>query len=242
MARIGNLFRFLARVAWVSLLGGLSLICVVLIAARIAFGFEVHAPRWHFRQGEKSKQVYHGIVYSRSPADHNFGVVLGQSLELSAGLYAISHDDDDLYFAYASMTHLRVGSQSWGGRVSYGEFDFGFRWAYEKRDGCSILVLPDLMEDSLGRSLTSEEEKRFWQDRFSSVDFCAPLWAAIPATAFLPLLVFVRGPLRRKRRRKRGLCEGCGYDLRGNVSGVCSECGKETTKTRKKKTLTLPSP
>jgi hypothetical protein len=26
-------------------------------------------------------------------------------------------------------------------------------------------------------------------------------------------------------RRKRGLCVGCGYDLTGNVSGVCPGCG-----------------
>lgn len=25
--------------------------------------------------------------------------------------------------------------------------------------------------------------------------------------------------------RKRGYCEACGYNLRGNVSGVCPECG-----------------
>ena len=29
------------------------------------------------------------------------------------------------------------------------------------------------------------------------------------------------------RRRRAGVCETCGYDLRGNVSGVCPECGKE---------------
>jgi len=30
----------------------------------------------------------------------------------------------------------------------------------------------------------------------------------------------------RRDRRKRGLCLRCGYDLTGNVSGVCSECGE----------------
>ena len=28
-------------------------------------------------------------------------------------------------------------------------------------------------------------------------------------------------------RPKRGLCQTCGYDLTGNVSGVCPECGVE---------------
>ena len=30
---------------------------------------------------------------------------------------------------------------------------------------------------------------------------------------------------RETRRRRKGLCLQCGYNLTGNVSGVCSECG-----------------
>lgn len=33
--------------------------------------------------------------------------------------------------------------------------------------------------------------------------------------------------VRRRRRRKRGLCLACGYNLAGNESGRCPECGKE---------------
>ena len=33
------------------------------------------------------------------------------------------------------------------------------------------------------------------------------------------------GPRRRRHRARHGLCLRCGYDLRGNVSGVCPECG-----------------
>ena len=29
----------------------------------------------------------------------------------------------------------------------------------------------------------------------------------------------------RKRRRAKGLCENCGYNLKGNISGKCPECG-----------------
>jgi len=29
----------------------------------------------------------------------------------------------------------------------------------------------------------------------------------------------------RQWRRQHGLCQSCGYDLTGNVSGVCPECG-----------------
>ena len=29
------------------------------------------------------------------------------------------------------------------------------------------------------------------------------------------------------RQRKKGLCLKCGYNLTGNVSGVCPECGEK---------------
>ena len=52
-----------------------------------------------------------------------------------------------------------------------------------------------------------------------------PLW--FPAMIFLsfPAYWVGFGPLRRIRRRARGHCEKCAYDLRGNESGICPECG-----------------
>lgn len=55
-----------------------------------------------------------------------------------------------------------------------------------------------------------------------------PFWFAFAVLATYPTIAFIRGPLRRYRRRRKGLCVGCGYDLTGNVSGVCPECGAET--------------
>ena len=53
--------------------------------------------------------------------------------------------------------------------------------------------------------------------------FLFVLFAAYPTTAF------IRGPLRRRYsrayRRERGLCVECCYNLTGNGSGVCPECG-----------------
>lgn len=54
-----------------------------------------------------------------------------------------------------------------------------------------------------------------------------PLWLVFPLLSAYPTLAFIRGPLRRRRRRRRGQCATCGYDLTGNVTGVCSECGQE---------------
>jgi len=52
-----------------------------------------------------------------------------------------------------------------------------------------------------------------------------PLWAVPFLLAAYPAIAFIRGPLRRWRRRRKGRCVRCGYDLTGNVAGVCPECG-----------------
>ena len=58
-------------------------------------------------------------------------------------------------------------------------------------------------------------------------DFTIAIPGWIPVALFVPYptVAFMRGPIRRYRRRKRGLCVRCGYDLTGNVRGVCPECG-----------------
>ncbi len=58
--------------------------------------------------------------------------------------------------------------------------------------------------------------------RFRRVN--CPAWIVLVALAIYPTIAFIRGPLRRRRRRKRGLCIACGYNLTGNTTGVCPEC------------------
>jgi hypothetical protein len=55
--------------------------------------------------------------------------------------------------------------------------------------------------------------------------FGIPLWMIFLLFAAYPIATFSRAPIRRWRRRRKGLCVECGYDLTGNVSGVCPECG-----------------
>jgi predicted RNA-binding Zn-ribbon protein involved in translation (DUF1610 family) len=63
-----------------------------------------------------------------------------------------------------------------------------------------------------------------WQGTWPVFHTVAPLWSFA--------LVFMIGAgiwplvaLRRVRRRRKGRCSQCGYDLTGNVSGRCPECG-----------------
>jgi hypothetical protein len=62
--------------------------------------------------------------------------------------------------------------------------------------------------------------------RFVRVGF--PLWLVFVTLAAVPTIAFIRGPLRQWRRRRRGLCVSCGYNLTGNLSGSCPECGAST--------------
>lgn len=59
--------------------------------------------------------------------------------------------------------------------------------------------------------------------------FTETRWMQFPLLGFVVLLaaypVSVR--LMRWRLRKAGMCVNCSYDLTGNVSGICPECGKK---------------
>jgi len=54
-----------------------------------------------------------------------------------------------------------------------------------------------------------------------------PPWLAIILLLICPA-VFVRRQARYVLRRKRGHCIKCGYNLTGNASGICPECGMRT--------------
>lgn len=51
---------------------------------------------------------------------------------------------------------------------------------------------------------------------------------SLPFILGLPLAGTIRRLIRYRRRLKKGLCTNCDYNLTGNVSGVCPECGNPT--------------
>ena len=56
----------------------------------------------------------------------------------------------------------------------------------------------------------------------------APAAGALYAAAFAASVRFVHRRRVRAQRIALGQCPGCGYDLTGNLSGVCPECGRST--------------
>jgi hypothetical protein len=62
---------------------------------------------------------------------------------------------------------------------------------------------------------------------YDGFEVSSPIWALFILCAAYPTIYFIRGPLRRRKRRRRGQCLECGYDLRGS-GGQCPECGAAT--------------
>ena len=64
-----------------------------------------------------------------------------------------------------------------------------------------------------------------WLQRLSTPGGSASLGWAVAATAVLPAWYVLR-KLRSLRHYRAGLCPSCNYNLTGNTSGVCPECGR----------------
>jgi hypothetical protein len=82
---------------------------------------------------------------------------------------------------------------------------------------------------SLGRSFRWETHRFLNASPSLQIRFVGvPLWFAavvfaLPLTWIVPILV------RRRAKSRIGRCRICLYDLTGNVSGVCPECGSKVT-------------
>ena len=63
---------------------------------------------------------------------------------------------------------------------------------------------------------------------FRSIDICIPLWLPFVFFGVYPLIAYMRGPVRHRRRRKRNQCIHCGYNLTGLTEPRCPECGEQS--------------
>jgi hypothetical protein len=91
-------------------------------------------------------------------------------------------------------------------RINNGSQEAGFRSYYDDLDDYPLL--PCVQADALANVLF------------------VPCWMPSLLLAGYPAITFARWRARRRRRRA-GRCAKCGYDLTGNVSGVCPECGNK---------------
>lgn len=64
-----------------------------------------------------------------------------------------------------------------------------------------------------------------WLPILEKDELGVPLWIPFALMAGYATSTLVSTALRRRRLRRVGKCVRCGYDLTGNVSGVCPECG-----------------
>jgi hypothetical protein len=102
-----------------------------------------------------------------------------------------------------------------------------FRWSElkEERERSQILVAPAKADPSAWRNL-----RDLWHDRLDVQVFSISNAWLVVITAICPVIWIIRFSLKRCGHG-RGRCVSCGYNLTGNTSGVCPECG--TTVPRK---------
>jgi len=110
-------------------------------------------------------------------------------------------------------------------------------------DGVRVVLRPERPFDPEGpghavearlcsASLDPEElaaARDLWHRQLDVPVGSVPHWPIVAVSALPPLAWFgvvLRRAWLRKRRQRRGQCRGCSYDLTGNTSGKCSECGQ----------------
>ncbi|UCF32274.1 MAG: hypothetical protein JSV78_08045 [Phycisphaerales bacterium] len=106
----------------------------------------------------------------------------------------------------------------------HGTMPWGLPYAYR--------LFPPLRPDMFGYG-PSGKSFYYWKPRLSTMPQLTaiigfPLWAPLLIFGTYPLIALIFSPYwRRRLRRERGLCLHCGYDLTGNVTNVCPECGTQ---------------
>jgi hypothetical protein len=124
---------------------------------------------------------------------------------------------DEFYWLDEQACGLR-----WGGWTAIrGQLEF---WAYREIDASE--TMPNRSLELLGAGFRARTVRIPYTDLVLFVrSFRMPLWLPLLLLLATPTAAVIRGPIRRCRRRRKGCCVRCGYDLTGNVTGVCPECG-----------------
>lgn len=60
-----------------------------------------------------------------------------------------------------------------------------------------------------------------------------PIWVPAVLLFLIPMFIVIKINTRKLIRQSRNQCTHCGYNLTGNISGICPECGSHAENTRK---------
>jgi hypothetical protein len=146
--------------------------------------------------------------------------------------------------ATLSLTVCLCGVVVWGRSYGVGhqvQVGWGARSVWVNSEGGSFAVATMLRPERHGFRLTwgsyakrtgaAAAVRRLWHfgraPQVGAFDVVVPQWVVPAVLGPLPAARIVRWR-RLRRRPPTNTCGGCGYDLTGNVSGVCPECGKAT--------------
>lgn len=156
-------------------------------------------------------------------------IILVLGLTALCGYLAVLMVQDRLPWATPQTHHFRRSCwYVWGGRLFvHHSFDFDgpesatreFRIGGMRAKREMYAIFPD---DSNGEPDLTKEPTRY----VATITVQIPTWPVLILLGLYPsyVVVFARKQ-RRERRRRRGLCITCGYNLTGNTTGVCPECG-----------------
>jgi hypothetical protein len=118
---------------------------------------------------------------------------------------------------------------SWFGSACF----IGRRIMVASEHGALWLVVVHPVPDRLtGGGLDVFASYGKWHVQWPSVDRIPSLGTRVTVPLWLILAVTVLGvvvAMRKARLTTKDTCATCGYDLTGNTSGVCAECGKGIT-------------
>ena len=114
----------------------------------------------------------------------------------------------------------------WETGVGRASFDFHRYWFDPARLYRGVWGYPGLRISPTSRRYEPWRTWVPWVRRHAhpgtkTFEVIVPLW--IPFLMFALPTAFL---CHRDRRFPRGLCQACGYNLTGNMSGVCPECGQ----------------
>lgn len=174
---------------------------------------------------------------SRAVAKHLSAVVAAMSLlllALTAVLWLRSHERGDYVGWYQRPHGFNAYSHDGQFQIAWGELDSK---KYPPQAGWQGTLWPfDATVDSVTMDLRSGTVFGFGYDRWQRQtpdvrmdghSVTAPYWAVAALFAVAPVMAGVRWR-RRHRRRTRGECLACGYDLRATLER-CPECGSPTS-------------